>query len=219
VTRRLHRLVVLWSYLGETLSGCHVVHSDIVVKFWMRELPSVERVRPSCCPRCGVGSRPMGGCLQVVGHGLRDRQIRGCIDADGAAVCITIRVRRYRCRVCGAMMTVVPLGVAARRHFGAGTLGLAVSLFGHGCQARRIRERLGGLGAPEVHGWVTLRRWTAALVRGSLLARLGPLPLAEPRARAARAAMIIVTHAPTHLSSTGFARKAFEGAVRLARAA
>ena len=161
----------------------------------------------------------MGGCLQVVGHGLRDRQIRGCIDADGAAVCITIRVRRYRCRVCGAMMTVVPLGVAARRHFGAGTLGLAVSLFGHGCQARRIRERLGGLGAPEVHGWVTLRRWTAALVRGSLLARLGPLPLAEPRARAARAAMIIVTHAPTHLSSTGFARKAFEGAVRLARAA
>jgi hypothetical protein len=215
----LHRLVVLRSYLGETLSGCHVVHSDIVVKFWMREVPSVERVRPSCCARCGVGSRPVGGCLQVVGHGLRDRQIRGCIDADHGAACITIRVRRYRCRACGAVMTVVPLGVAARRHFGAGTLGLAVALFGHGCQARQIRERLGGLGAPEVHGWVSLRRWTAALVRGALLARLGPLPLMGPRARSARAATIMATYAPLNLSSTGFGRQVFEGAVQLAREA
>ena len=205
--------------MGEALSVCHVVHSDIVVKFWLREVPSVERVRPSCCPRCGIGSRPVGGCLQVVGHGLRDRQLRGGLDADGAAACITIRARRYHCRACGAVITVVPLGVAARRHFGAGTLGLAVALFGHGCPARQIRDRLGGLGAPEVHGWVTLRRWTTALARGALLARLGPLPLMVPRARAARAAIILATYAPPSLSSAGFARQVFEGAVQLARAA
>jgi hypothetical protein len=79
---------MLWSYLAEALSGCHVVHSDIVVKFWLKEVPSAERMRPSCCPRCGVGSRPVGRGLQVVGHGLRDRQLRGCLDSDGPRVCI-----------------------------------------------------------------------------------------------------------------------------------
>lgn len=210
---------MLWSYLGEALSSCHVVHADIAVKFWVREIPSVERARPSRCPRCGVGSRPVGGCLQVVGHGLRDRQLRGCLDADDAPASITIQARRYRCRACGAVITVVPLGIAARRHFGAGTLGLAVALFGHGCRARQIRNRLGGLGAPEVHGWVTLRRWTVALARGALLPRLGPLLVEAPRARAARAAAIIATYAPPSLSSTGFAPQAFEGAIQLARAA
>lgn len=155
----------------------------------------------------------------MVGHGLRDRQLRGCLDADSAPVCITIRARRYRCRACGALITVVPLGVAARRHFGAGTLGLAVALLGEGRRARQLRSRLGGLGSPETHGWVTLRRWTAALAQGALLPRLGPLPLVAPRARAFRAATIIATYAPPGLSSASFARQAFEGAVQLARAA
>jgi hypothetical protein len=205
--------------LTEALSGCHVVHSDIVVKFWLKEVPSVERVRPSCCPRCGVGSRPVGGALQVVGHGLRDRQLRGCVDADDAPACITIRARRYRCRACSAVITVVPLGVAARRHFGAGSLGWALALFGQGCPARQIRGRLGGLGPPEAHGWVTLRRWTAALARGALLPRLAALPPTAPRARAARAATVIATYAPPDLSRAGLARQAFDGAVQLARAA
>jgi hypothetical protein len=157
--------------------------------------------------------------LQVVGHGLRDRQLRGCLDADDAPASITIRARRYQCRACGAVITVVPVGVAARRHFGAGTLGLAVALVGQGYRARQIRDRLGGLGAPEVHGWVTLRRWTVALVGGVLLPRLGALPLAAPRARAARAAAIIATYALPSLSSASLARQAFEGAVQLARAA
>jgi hypothetical protein len=51
-------------------------------RVWVREIPSVERVRPAYCARCRIGSRPVGGCLQVVGHGLRDRQLRGCIGAD-----------------------------------------------------------------------------------------------------------------------------------------
>jgi hypothetical protein len=210
---------MLWSYLGESLSRCHVVYSDIVVKFWVRETPSVEQARPACCPRCRICSRPVGACVQMVGHGLRDRQLRGCVDAGDAPTCITIRVRRYRCRACGAVVTVVPLGVAVRRHFGAGTLGLAIALWGQGCQARQLRDRLGGLGAPEVHGWVTLRRWTAALVRGALLPRLGPLPLMPPQARAARAATVLATYAPPGVSRASFARQVFEGAIHLARAA
>lgn len=213
------RLVVLRSYLAETLSSFHVVHSDIVVKFWVREVPSVERARPTCCPRCRVGSRPVGGSLRVVGHGLRDRQFRGCIDPDGASAIVIIRVRRYRCLVCAAVITVVPAGVAVRRHFGAGTLGLALVLFGDGWSARQVRSRLGGLGAPEAHGWVTLRRWSSALARGGLLPRLDPVPLPQARPRAARAAAIIATYAPLSMSSASFARQAFEGAVHLARVA
>jgi hypothetical protein len=215
----LARLVVLWSYLGETLSGCHVVHSDIVVKFWMREVPSAERARPTCCPRCRVGSRPIGGCLRVVGHGLRERQVRGCLEPDGASTMIVIRVRRYRCLACAAVITVVPAGVAVRRHFGAGSLGLAFALFGHGHSARQVRDRLGGLGAPEAHGWVTLRRWAVALAQGALLPRLGALREPASRDRAARAAIIIATYAAPSVSSADFARQAFEGAVHLARAA
>jgi hypothetical protein len=210
---------MLWSYLAETLSSFHVVHSDIVVKFWVREMPSVERARPKCCPRCHIGSRPIGERLQVVGHGLRDRQVRGCIDPDGAAAMVIIRVRRYRCLACAAVITVVPAGVAIRRHFGAGSLGLALALFGGGSSARQVRSHLGGLGAPETHGWVTLRRWTAALARGALLPRLGPVSLPRSRPRAARAAAIIATYAPPSTSSASFALQAFEGAVHLARAA
>lgn len=132
---------------------------------------------------------------------------------------VIIRVRRYRCLACSAVITVVPAGVAVRRHFGAGTLGLALAYYGDGCSARQIRSRLGGLGAPEAHGWVTLRRWTSALARGALLPRLGPVPLPESRPRAARAAAIIATYAPPSLSSAGLARQVFEGAVHLARAA
>ncbi len=155
----------------------------------------------------------------MVGHGLRDRQVRGCIDADGAATMVIIRVRRYRCLVCAAVITVVPAGVAIRRHFGAGTLGLALALFGRGSSARQVRSHLGGLGAPEAHGWVTLRRWTAALARGALLPRLGPVPLPQSRPRAARAAAIIATYAPPGMSRASFVLQAFEGAVHLARAA
>jgi hypothetical protein len=215
----LARLVVLRSYLAETLSSCHVVHSDIVVKFWVREVPSVERARPACCPRCHIGSRPMGDGLRVVGHGLRDRQLRGCIEPGCAPAMVIIRVRRYRCLGCAAVITVVPAGVAIRRHFGAGTLGLALALFGEGCSARQVRRRVGGLGAPEAHGWVTLRRWSAALARGALLPRLGPVSLPQSRSRAARAAAIVATYAPPSMSSAGLAPQAFEGAVHLARAA
>jgi hypothetical protein len=175
---------MLWSYLAEALSGFHVVHSDIVVKFWLLEVPSVERARPACCPRCGIASRPIGGRLQIVGHGLKDRQLRGCVEPDAASAMVIIRVRRYRCLACAAVITVVPAGVAIRQHFGAGTLGLALALFGRGSSSRQVRSHLGGLGAPEAHGWVTLRRWTAALARGALLPRLGPVPLPQSRPRA-----------------------------------
>lgn len=205
--------------MSEIQSACHVVHSDIEVKFWVERVPSADRVRPACCWRCGVAARPVGGRLQLVGHGLRERQIRGRLDADGAPGLVVVQVRRFRCLGCGAVITVVPAGVAARRHFGAGTLGLALALRGRGDRVREIRDCLGGVGPPEDGGWITLRRWGDAVRRGALFPRLGAIPIASRRSRVARAATILATYAAPALVRVSFEAQAFAGAVRLAQVA
>jgi hypothetical protein len=88
--------------------------------------------------------------MGLVGHGLRERQVRGPPDAQGEAVVQVIRVRRYRCRRCGITLTVVPRGVVARRHFGAGAIGLGLLLWSvQGRPLRVVRETVGGIGAPD----------------------------------------------------------------------
>src|SRR5690606_1493296 len=122
----------------------------------MEAPPPTARVRPAKCPGCGVAARPLGARLHVVGHGVRERQVRGPLRAGRPPGLVVVRVRRFRCRVCGAVITVLPRGVAPRRHFGAGAIGLAIAWFADGTPARKIRENVGGIGPPE-GGWVTLR--------------------------------------------------------------
>jgi hypothetical protein len=205
--------------LSRSLSESHVVHSEIEVKFWLETIPSVDRVRPSCCPRCKVASRPPGGRVEVVGHGLRDRQVRGRLAVDERARLVVVRVRRFLCLACGAVITVVPAGVAARRHFGAGSIGLALRYLGRGEVVRRIRDALGGVGPPDAGGWITLRRWAEAVRRGTLLPRLPPLAIRSPRVRAAQAAAILSTYAAPSLATAPVDTQVFAGAERLARAA
>ena len=201
-------------------SECHVVHSDIEVKFWAQAVPSAERVRPPRCPRCKVAARPFGGRLEVVGHGLRERQVRGLLQPGRPARLVVVHVRRFRCLACSAVITVVPAGIAVRRHFGAGTIALALARFGgSGDSVRHIREQLGGVGPPEDGAWVTLRRWGDAVRRGTLFPRLRAVPIARARSRAARAATILSTYAEPALSGTPFEEQVFAGAVRLALAA
>lgn len=200
-------------------SACHVVHSDIEVKFWLERLPSVDRVRPSRCLRCGVAASAVGSRREVVGHGLRDRQVRGCPAAERPPALLVVRARRYRCLCCGAVITVVPAGVAPRRHFGAGTIGVALALFGRGEAARAVRDRVGGIGPPEERGWITLRRWVRAGGSGVLFPRLDPARGSSSRARAARAAQILSSHAAPRLARASFEEQVFAGAVALAHAA
>lgn len=145
--------------------------------------------------------------------------MRGAIEPNGVAGIKVLQVRRYRCLGCGAVITVVPRGVAARRHFGAGTIGLGLLLRGRGETQSKIRDRLGGLGAPEDCGWRTLRRWSDAVGRGALLQRLIAIPLADATARAARAAAIISTYVEPMLVRASVEAQVFSGAVRLAQAA
>jgi hypothetical protein len=121
--------------------------------------------------------------------------------------------------MCGAVITVVPAGVVARRHFGAGAIGLALARLGRGESVRGIRDGVGGIGPPEGRAWVTLRRWSDAVRRGTLLQRLRPIPIPSPRARASRAAAILSTYAEPALARARFEEQVFAGAVRLARAA
>ena len=51
--------------------------------------------------------------LIVVGHGVRERQLWGPVEVDGAPVELTVRTSRFRCRKCRAVMVVVPVQTAS----------------------------------------------------------------------------------------------------------
>lgn len=201
-------------------SGLHVVHSDIHVKFWTERVPSTHRARPSRCPGCGAAACPVSGPLGLVGHGVRERQVRGPRSAGARGGLFIIRVRRYRCRRCSSVCIVLPRGVVRRRHFGAGAIGWALFLLG--CErrsSRQIRDQVGGFGAPEAGSWVTVMRWLRAVERGSLFRARVALHAASIQQRAERVAMTLVSFALPHLASLPLGEQAFAGAEAIAHAA
>jgi hypothetical protein len=208
---------VLRQVLGKNLSGTHVVHSSIHVKFWAESVPSVEVARPGRCPCCRGAGRPVGAALGLVGHGLRERQVRGPRSAGGRPQALTIRVRRYRCGQCRAVCTVVPRGVVRRRHFSAGAIGWAFFLVGYehltSCE---VRDLLGGLGPSEATSWVTLRRWLSAARRGALLCTRAA---ASAQQSAEHIAMALISFAPPDVAMASLGEQAFAGAEVIAHAA
>ncbi|HEY4180213.1 MAG TPA: DUF6431 domain-containing protein, partial [Kofleriaceae bacterium] len=93
----------------------------------MASLPTVEAARPSACV-CGVPSREPGRGLGLHGHGVRERQLRGPA-AAGPPMTATLVCRRYRCTSCGAVLLVVPRGVAPRKHYGYAAIAMALTLW------------------------------------------------------------------------------------------
>lgn len=133
---------------------------------------------------------------------------------------LVVQVRRYRCRRCRAVCTVVPRGVVRRRHFSAGAIGCALFLYGHErLSARTVRDRIGGFGSQDAGGWVTLRRWVAAVGQGRLFSvRSSPVDFTG-RQTAERAAMTLASFAPPAARATSLGEQVFMGAEILARAA
>lgn len=154
----------------------------------------------------------MGAAIVVVGHGLRERQVRGPASACGAPVIRTISSRRYRCRRCGGLTTVLPRGLCARRHYSASAIGLALCLFGvRGLTVGETRRRVCPWRAGfETERWTTLSGWLAAIEQGRLLSGVrrspGDFTL---RQRAERAAM---TFTALGQSNGSLEEQAFEGA-------
>jgi hypothetical protein len=116
--------------------------------------------------------------------------------------------------------TVVPRGIVRRRHFGAGAIGWALFLRGYEDRpGRQIRDLVGGMGRPEASSWVTLERWIRAVESGQMFQSRAAPPLASPRQRAERTAMMLVSFAPPELASAPLGEQAFAGAEVIAHAA
>lgn len=205
--------------MKEARSNSTIVRSTIDVKSWQERMPSVDEVRPGQCPKCQAASRPVGRALQIWGHGLRDRQQRGPLSASSEPVEITIRVRRYVCRPCGAVIAVVPQGVIAGRLFLAAAIGFALALFGVGkLPMSEVRRRVSPwrqVGASAFGSWLSLRRWVGAIRARRLFASVRSSPSGfTARDVAARAAQTLAALAPPSLAAAEIEQRVFAGAVR-----
>ncbi len=176
-----------------------MVHSDLDVNTWSETPPSVERARPKQCPGCGKAGRPAGAGLGLWGHGVRSRQVRGPLGPGQLAKVVTISARRYQCRGCGAIITVLPRGLVARRHYAAAAIGLALLLVGVlGKRLLEVRRRVCAWQSTfEAGEWAAPRRWIQAIEQGSLFPAIRASPPEwTMRQRAERAAMTLVAMAP-----------------------
>ena len=122
-------------------------------------LPSVEALRPTCCPYCGhVAQQPSK--LGVVGHGTYTRQVLGLI---GRSRQLMIWVRRYLCRGCQKTISVLPDALCPGRWYAR--IAIFASLFlGLLCGWRpvEIQQLVGSAGSSA--GWRTPRRWRRRLL-------------------------------------------------------
>jgi len=72
----------------------------------------------------------------------RDRVVMGVLDVGGAAVCVAVAGRRYRCVECGCVMLVLPRELSPWRRYSLTTIALALAGFAAGETAGRVRARL-----------------------------------------------------------------------------
>ena len=119
-------------------SDTRIIQSGIDVKFWAQVPPSCSAVRPASCPGCGAASREPGKSLRVVGHGLRGRDVEGPEEPEAGPASRTVLARRYRCLGCGAVLVVVPRGVARTLRYTLDAIGYALALWGY---AQRTAEQ------------------------------------------------------------------------------
>lgn len=158
--------------------------------------------------RAGCPGEP----LTLVSHGLRERQIRGPAEPAGEPQVRVVSVRRYRCRRCGGLTTVLPRGLTAPRHYSASAIGLALCLHGlRGLSVGETRRCICTWPAGfETERWTTLASWLAAIEQRRLFAVVRPsLPGASLRSKAERAAATLCALAFT---SSGVEVQVFEGA-------
>lgn len=161
--------------------GPRLVYGALDVKAWLADPPSIATVRSGQCPRCGNASRPVGRGLGLWGHGVRRRQVRGPLSADGPPVLVELIVRRSRCRGCRTIVRVVPRGLVACRVCTASAIALAFARFGLERQPLpRVRAAVNPwttVGATAAAGWLAVRRWVRAVRQRRLFPRVGGFAL------------------------------------------
>ena len=134
------------------------------------DAPAIARLRPKSCVCCGEPARNAQGVLQLVGHGMYCRQVRGLSEAGW----FIIWVRRFLCRVCGHTVSLLPDWLHPWRWYAATVI--VEALYRH-CviseSARVIGVRFGR--SADTSTWHSLLRWRRQqLVSMTLWGWLGP---------------------------------------------
>jgi hypothetical protein len=197
-----------------------IVRSKLDVVSWLRRDPSPSEVRPTHCPACQAPSRPIGLSLGLHGHGRRERQLRGPSTNGQGPATVIFRVRRYRCRTCGAIITVAPREAQSRRLFSGPAIGLALALYGLlGLSSAAIRGLVSPWrtsGPETMSQWRTLSRWVRAIQERKLLPAVRQTPEGWPARKVAeRAAAFLASYAPVAQSPPPFHIAAFVGAAHI----
>lgn len=161
-------------------STLRIVRVGGSVKFWLEgKAPSVDAVRPACCSRCSAPGRTAAGRCGLYGHGLRIRQLLGPAVVGGVPVLREVTVRRYQCQQCRLVMTVTTEALLPRKHYGAGTIGLALWLWSvTRCPAAKVRRKLSPwkrLGDAAATDWASVKRWASEACSGALWEAIGTM--------------------------------------------
>jgi hypothetical protein len=153
--------------------------------------------------------------VQLWGHGLRTRQVRGPLAFGAPADLVTVDGRRYQCQICEAVSIVEPRSVLRYRHFSASAIAMALALFGvEGASPIQVRRRVSPwrtVGHAAYRGWVTLHRWIDVARQGELLPAVRHRAAGDDRGVAARIARAVASRAPPPWDAPVPAR-AFAGA-------
>lgn len=153
--------------------------------------------------------------MQLWGHGLRARQVRGPLAIGEDPCLVTVDGRRYQCRICEAVIIVEPRSVLRYRHFSGSAIAMALALFGvEGTSAIEVRRRVSPwrtVGHAACRGWVTLHRWIDVARQGELLPAVRHRAAGDDRGVAARVARAVASRAPPPWDAP-IAARAFAGA-------
>lgn len=197
-------------------SGQGIVHSEVDVKKWAERLPSAQAVRPRCCSGCGAASCPYGQLIVLVGHGTRERQVRGPLWPGMKPGVLVVRVRRYRCRRCAAVTTVLPRGLVARRYYSGGAIALGLLLLGvRGEPMRQVRRAVCAwqVSFESPGQWNTVSKWLQAISEKRLYPQVRTWPPTFGlRQKAERVATTLLSYAPSSRGPMGLEEQVFVGA-------
>lgn len=133
---------------------------------------------------------------------------------------VLVRVRRYECQPCGAVITVVPREVRSRRLYSAPAIGLALALWGLMRMATSaVRQKVNPakmVGGAAASGWAMLQRWARDAMQGRLFLSLPKMQAgATLRSVAATTASMLAASTPPESRSLPMADRAFWAAAHV----
>ncbi len=156
-------------------------------------------MRPDKCVVCEVPGVALGGRVNLHGNGTRLRTVLGPVVLGGEPQAEEVRVRRYECQPCGAVMVAGPRGIVPGYLYSAMAIGLALLLWGTlRWQDAEVRatlsvNRVSGVSRPE--RWSTVHRWSRAAASGRIWRTLDYASSGPARELAERVARILCARA------------------------